>query len=395
MSSSTSLLRSRSSNGGNLYEEKHLSDRRSQTYLPSLDGLRGIAILGVIIYHVPSNATTSLAAKLIAHAARLGWVGVDLFFVLSGFLITGILIDERARSRYFRTFFARRVLRIVPVYVAFLLFAMWISPALGIPPLDAAPRLRELQWWYWTYLINVYIALHGFASIASGTLHLWSLAVEEQFYLIWPIAVLLLSPRALPRVALGCIIAAELCRATFVALGAAGDVNYVLLPTRMDTLAVGAFLACAVRDPSLSKAVERWRRPIVIVAFAALLPPILIDYTLDGQMWLSQLFALPALAVLSGALVLYATSSNGWLAALPFRFVGRYSYGMYIWHGVIIALMARYTALLYPRAHVGAAMLYYAASIAVAVVASTVVALLSWYLIEHPFVRLKRFVRYA
>src|SRR6476469_9076558 len=102
----------------------------SKKYVPALDGLRGIAILSVICYHVRGPEGTTLSHKILAHADALGWAGVDLFFVLSGFLITGILLDERARPRYFRTFFARRVLRIVPVYVAFLDFSMWVAPRL-------------------------------------------------------------------------------------------------------------------------------------------------------------------------------------------------------------------------------------------------------------------------
>src|SRR5665213_843973 len=83
------------------------------------------------------------------------------------------------------------------------------------------------------------------------TSHLWSLAVEEQFYLLWPLAALLMSPVSLRRTALACIAAAELCRLAFVLHGTDGQINYVLLPTRMDTLAAGAFLACAFRDPAL------------------------------------------------------------------------------------------------------------------------------------------------
>jgi peptidoglycan/LPS O-acetylase OafA/YrhL len=98
-------------------------------HMPGLDGLRGVAILSVIIFHVLNTAPhSSLLENVITHTANIGWVGVDLFFVLSGFLITGILIDERSSQRYFRTFFSRRALRIVPVYAVFLLFNLWLAP---------------------------------------------------------------------------------------------------------------------------------------------------------------------------------------------------------------------------------------------------------------------------
>ena len=111
-----------------------------------------------------------LLHRLLAHANALGWAGVDLFFVLSGFLITGILLDERSRPRYFRTFFARRVLRIVPVYVAFLLFSMWVAPLLGLSTSAEVLHLRELQAWYWTYLLNIYVAIHGWAAVLFGAI---------------------------------------------------------------------------------------------------------------------------------------------------------------------------------------------------------------------------------
>ena len=245
---------------------------RARAYVPALDKLRGLAILSVLLFHMPVLIRhDSLVEKLAINALGLGWAGVDLFFVLSGFLITGILIDERASPAYFRTFFARRILRIVPVYVAFLLFSMWIAPRIGVSPPASALRLRELQGWYWSYLINIYIALHGWSAAADGALHVWSLGVEEQFYLLWPVAVLLIPVRALPRTALACVVGAELFRIAFVLSAGKGEANYVLLPTRMDTLAVGAFLTCAVRNPDLMAKVDRWRRLLVGVALLALI----------------------------------------------------------------------------------------------------------------------------
>ena len=354
-----------------------------------------MAILAVILYHVRGPGGTSLFNKILAHADALGWVGVDLFFVLSGYLITGILIDERTRAHYFSTFFARRVLRIVPVYVAFLLFSMWISPLLGLSTLADVAQLRGTQFWYWTYLFNVYVAINGWVAAGAGPTHLWSLAVEEQFYLIWPLVVFLLPSRALPATATGCIVAAELCRIAFVVLGAPGNVNYVLLPTRMDTLAVGAFLACADRDAGLSLMIERWRRPAILAAFAALVVPLIIEHTLDPQRPLAQIVALPAIALLSGMLVLHARRSRGFLDSSALRFVGRYSYGMYIWHATVITAVALYAPPVLLRIGASQTLLYYFSSLAAVVAATILIALCSWYLIERPFVRLKRFVTYA
>ena len=368
---------------------------RSKKYVPALDGLRGVAILAVICYHVRGPEGAAILDRILAHADALGWAGVDLFFVLSGFLITGILLDARSRPRYFRTFFARRVLRIVPVYVAFLLFSMWVAPLLGLSTPAEALHLRKMQAWYWTYLLNVYVALHGWAAVGAGPTHLWSLAVEEQFYVLWPLVVLLASPRVLPKIAIGCIVAAEICRTGFALIQAPGEVNFVLLPTRMDTLAVGALLACAERNADLSSTIRRWLPPAMLASLAALLVTLVIEHTIDPQLPLAQLVALPAIAILSGAFVVHASKVGGVLNSSALRFVGRYSYGMYIWHLVVITGIAVYGPYVWKQLGTSQTLLSNLITLLTVVTLTVLVALLSWYVIERPFVRLKRLFVYA
>ena len=374
-------------------EQPEQSLTRPASHIPGLDGIRGIAILAVIVYHVPNVPRGPLFSSIVGHVANLGWMGVDLFFVLSGFLITGILNDARASEGYFRTFYARRVLRILPVYVVFLCFCMWIAPLVGALAPETAQRLRDTQGWYWSYLVNVMIAVRGWTAAADGPTHLWSLAVEEQFYLIWPIIVLLAAPRTLPRIALGCIVLAELCRLAIVMWGADSRVNYLLLPTRMDTLAVGAFLACAVRSPPLLNTVLRWRSRVTIVAIFALLIVLIQAHTIDFQGSLSQLVAYPAFALLSGALVLGATRTSSLLASRSLRFFGRYSYGMYVWHWLVLLVLARKTTIFETDARWS--LPKYALAVGIVIAATILVALTSWYGIEQPFLRLKRYVPYA
>jgi peptidoglycan/LPS O-acetylase OafA/YrhL len=372
-----------------------IANTSTRVHVPALDKLRGLAILVVILFHtLPTAPDRTLVDRLAIDVLSLGWAGVDLFFVLSGFLITGILIDERSNPHYFRTFFARRVLRIVPVYIAFLLFSMWIAPAVGASTAAAALRLRELQGWYWPYLTNIYIALHGWDAAADGTSHLWSLAVEEQFYLLWPVAVLLIPLRSLPRVALGCVAVAELCRIAFVLSGAIEEVNFVLLPTRMDALAVGAFLACAVRSPDLLARIDRWRNPILGAALLALMAAIVVEHALDFRRPLTQILAFPAIAILSGALVLEASRNRRWFSALPLQFLGKYSYGMYIWHIAVMTVVVSAFRVLLPMVVVSSSLVTYTVFIVLVLASTIVVSLLSWYVIEQPFLRLKRFVRY-
>lgn len=378
-----------------MIEQREQPFARPVAHIPGLDGIRGIAILAIIVFHVPNAPHGRFLNSIVGHAANLGWMGVDLFFVLSGFLITGILIDTRSSEGYFRTFYARRALRILPVYVVFLCFWMWIAPLVGALPAETAQRLRDSQGWYWSFLINVMIAVRGWTAAAGGPTHLWSLAVEEQFYLIWPVIVLLAAPRSLPWIAVGCIVLAELCRLAIVIWGADPRVNYLLLPTRMDTLAVGAFLACAVRSPQLLRGVIRWRMRITCIAILVLLLIWMYAHALDYQRSLVQLVAYPAIALLSGALVLAATQPSSFLATRTLRFFGRYSYGMYVWHWLIVVVLARKTALLEASVGLGWSLERYALAVSIVIAATTAVALASWYLIEQPILRLKRYAPYA
>ena len=168
--------------------------------LMSLDGLRGIAILAVIAEHtLRLFHPTSVLSRLWAAFQESSWAGVDLFFVLSGFLITGILLDSRHDKRYFLNFYARRTLRIFPLYYAVLVIAILIVPAvMGFSKLpELYSRLVANQLWLWTYLQNFAQASGPHALPGFG--HFWSLAVEEQFYWVWPLAVFLLPRRHLFR----------------------------------------------------------------------------------------------------------------------------------------------------------------------------------------------------
>jgi peptidoglycan/LPS O-acetylase OafA/YrhL len=370
-----------------------MSDART-SHVPGLDGLRGFAILAVILAHVFERVPPGQGVDAaITGIGKTGRVGVDLFFVLSGFLITGILLDQRGHAGYFRIFYARRVLRIVPVYVVFLLFSMWIAPLVGVTTPAIAQLLRSTQGWYWTYQSNVWDISHPFQPDGIPA-HLWSLAVEEQFYLLWPVAVALIAPRTLPRVALACVVAAELCRIAVLASGAGPRVNYHLLPTRMDTLAIGAFLACAVRDPDLTRALARWRIGAIAGAIALLGASLILHRSGGEPLPVTQLFAFPAITLVCGVLVLMVVQSPTLLTSRSLRFFGRYSYGMYIWHLLALHVLLERTRVLTPYRLQGSYLTYYIQAVAVTLGVSVLVALVSWHLIEQPFLRLKRYVPY-
>ncbi|HZJ61945.1 MAG TPA: acyltransferase [Kofleriaceae bacterium] len=160
--------------------------------VPALDGVRGLAILLVLAHNLsPFESTRRLIDLSAGLTFDFGWVGVQLFFVLSGYLISGILLDTRGAPGYYRAFFGRRVLRIFPLYYGVLFLCLVLLPVLGLAP-DALLADRRHSVWLWTYLINWAEPLGAAIAVFP---HFWSLAVEEQFYLVWPFVVSRTPPR--------------------------------------------------------------------------------------------------------------------------------------------------------------------------------------------------------
>jgi peptidoglycan/LPS O-acetylase OafA/YrhL len=369
-----------------------LPEKPSKVHLPALDGVRAIAILMVIVYHALNGlpATTG-SQNVFLNVVEQGWVGVDLFFVLSGFLITGILMDVRTPVHALRRFYARRILRIVPVYVAFLLFSMWIAPIIGTMHPEEVAQLQSSQLWYWTYSFNLMVALHTWQATSFPLAHLWSLSVEEQFYLLWPLAVLLMSPLTLRRAAVGCIVAAELFRLAFILGGAGGQVNFVLLPCRMDSLAAGAFLACAYRDPALWSRVLDVRKWLSVAAVVPLIAIALYRHKFSSQAPLEQLFGFPSIIALASVVVASAVGGVAWLSSAAMQLIAKISYGMYIWHLVVMRLIV-HVQRIPDAASPQLWWVFYIVRASGTVFGAILLALISWYAIEQPFLRLKRFV---
>ena len=219
-----------------------------------LDGLRGLAILLVVVYHYVAIGPQSAPGTFLAYARSaflMGWCGVDLFFVLSGFLIGGILLDVRQSPRFFGTFYLRRVHRIIPVYYAFVLSYMvaaaFLSSA-GGPLRTSSPTWRFLP---------VHLAFLQNFRPRSGTdftnaclSPLWSLAVEEQFYLAVPLLVWFLSRRRLVALLLAAVVVAPILR-TFLLLHGHPGGMYILTPSRMDALSLGVLAAIVWRTPAV------------------------------------------------------------------------------------------------------------------------------------------------
>jgi peptidoglycan/LPS O-acetylase OafA/YrhL len=366
-------------------------------HLPVLDGLRGLAILAVMIYHQTILTSDNTIDQIFLRFAEFGWCGVDLFFVLSGFLITGILLDAREAPHYFKNFYARRALRIFPLYYAVLIFCLGLLPL--FPHLKVAnfSRIAGDEAWYFLYLQNYVMAWRG--AFRHGILDVtWSLAIEEQFYLVWPFVVLLLRPRALLGLCLAVILFVPVLRGVALAYWVSPLAVYVATPTRLDGLAAGAFAVLAVRQ---ARSVQQLLPTSRLLAGAAGVGVLGVWLTPKGYSWESPLTAtvgFSLLAVFFAAMLLLAVGSRpGKLLhrtlTHPFmRAFGKYSYSMYLFHLPLRALLRDtvYNNSRFPTvggSRLPGQVLFYLAATAL----TFAVSWLSWHLLEKQFLKLKRF----
>jgi peptidoglycan/LPS O-acetylase OafA/YrhL len=364
-------------------------------YSPALDGLRGIAIILVLFHHFTILRPASTFDQWLANVPLIGWCGVDLFFVLSGFLITGILIDARGSGRYFTSFYARRTLRIFPLYYLVVFLSLIVIPQF--------PRAYELlvggpadweDWAYWLYLTNFVVAdrnafAHGILDVA------WSLAIEEQFYLLWAPIVWLWPARWLGALCAAIVVLSPVARSVAVAQGALPIDVYVLTGYRADALAAGAFLAWALRHNWL----PRFAGPAPWLGAAGVLGIVGVT-VLDGEPWWwgpwMQRLGYSLLALTGAAMLVTAIGrpqtelwprllSAGWLRAF-----GKYSYCLYLIHLPVMRTVRAFVMeptefpVLFGSPWPGQLLFY-----ALATAPAFALAWLSWHVFEAPILKLK------
>ena len=362
----------------------------SPTYDPLLEGVRGLAILLVLAHHLVlfnGAALTTSFAKCFFALAYSGWIGVDLFLVLSGFLITSRLMQTRGKPHYFRNFYARRALRILPLYVLFLAVFWGTAPFLGWESarLDAATRD---QFWYWSLLYNVRMGFTGWSP--SPISHFWSLALQVQFYVVWPFFVLWLDRRRLFQVCCALVVLAFLSRLFFIENNMV-VAAYTFLSSRMDALALGAVLALVSEGVLL-----RFRaglRFVFLLGCCGLAALCVRQRGLYDTMPATLLFGLTCTAlvfavVLARAVYIRPLLLTRALSHPVLRWCGTYSYGVYMVHLPVIILCNQIIAgqlqelSFFPR-------------LAVLGIFSILLTLLlavgSRQLIELPFLKLKRY----
>jgi peptidoglycan/LPS O-acetylase OafA/YrhL/4-amino-4-deoxy-L-arabinose transferase-like glycosyltransferase len=370
--------------------------------LPGLDGVRGIAILLVMLFHLVAMRPVSRIDEWFYHFTRYGWSGVDLFFVLSGFLITGILIDAKGTSdNYFRNFYARRALRILPLYYAFVAGLLLLYPRVGGAKVAAeAAVLQHNQWWVWTHVVNWLVARVGDFTTATplGTGGFWSLSIEEQFYLIWPVVILLVPRRQLLRVCFALVIMTPVIRCAMAAFGASWAAIFAVTFARMDGIAMGATIAVIARS---SFGLNYIKRFVPVVAALALMGLVGVEIFSRATYYRAKLVLILQCTLfvwLWGALLV------GTLTAMPgsllqrvtytsvLRTFGKYSYALYLFHGHMNRLFTRFGFDAERGFTVGGFVLpWQMLYLMVSSFASLAVAYASWHLYEKHFLRLKVF----
>ena len=372
-----------------------MSRTREPGHLAGLDGVRGLAILLVIASHfLDQSLSGGIGTRLLVKAATYGVLGVDLFFVLSGFLITGLLLEAKGGTNYFRNFYARRTLRIFPLYYFVLALVFLVWPRLTTP----SPRLAnavEHQAWLWTYTTNFYVASQGSWESLTYVTHFWSLAIEEHFYLFWPLVVFLFSRRVLERICLG-VMASALALRIGLALAGVNEISIaVLTPCRMDALCMGGLMALLVRRPGGMEAwVGRSGRAALLVGGAVVCLSMLGARTQLALPVLHQVrtslyalfFAGLTLMSLKPATNLVARAFQGKVL----RFLGKYSYGLYVYHGLLHGYFQDTGVPTRLLAAVGRPMPALLANFALGLTLSVLVAVLSYELLEKRFLALKR-----
>jgi peptidoglycan/LPS O-acetylase OafA/YrhL len=351
---------------------------RLDKYIPQFDGLRAIAILGVLFAHTEYLQSVPHLGFL-----KYGRAGVDLFFVLSGFLITGILLNTKGSSHYFRNFYARRALRIWPLYFA-TLFVVFVV-ILGLRQ-RAGDNGNDSTWLYYVlYLQNLFPHLNRPAFLAPT----WSLALEEQFYMTWPALIFLLTRRKLLVVLVGLMFVPLLFRTALLFSGAPYVAVDEFTLSRLDAIVIGAIWALWLRSANCTQGQwRRWNIGVLGASVAAIcLSKLLIH---QHSSVLSYSFLATGFAgVLGLSLVSSSTDSliGRALSMAWFRYLGKISYGIYLLHMPVFIFFEEW------RSHWRAVLQTTAEgkllAAAISFAAVFVIASVSWFLFEQPILRLK------
>jgi peptidoglycan/LPS O-acetylase OafA/YrhL len=364
---------------------------------PALDGIRALAVTMVFLEHYGGGSHGGHIFNLINEIRLHFWIGVDLFFVLSGFLITGILFDTRDDSKFFKRFFLRRSVRIFPIFYFVLAVLLALTPFMHYQW-----HLGQLS--FLVYLGN-FFANHNwelyklltpvYPTFKVNLAHFWSLFVEEQFYLVWPVVVWFVRDRVkLLRTAAGIVLLAIVLRCGLY-IWAGPDVASLwgmrTLPFRMDSLIIGGMLALILRGPNS----DRWQRrcrPAFLIGSAVTLG--IFIFAPEGP-WLLTVgltFIAIACAGLIGMTLRPGSPAFRLFYQKPLRILGKYSYGFYIYHALYEWAWIMFLA--YLMVHLHSMVLAGVIALGLNFTVTFIVSKLSYDLFEVKFLRLKKHFEY-
>ena len=361
------------------------SERNLPTHVPALDGIRGVAVMVVFVSHLHLILSPEPTFRevtpwgFINRTFEAGFMGVDIFFVLSGFLITSLLLKERSsnRSGMLSRFYKRRALRLLPALYALLIVSFFVSQWENFP--------RDIQWrttWHaLLYLNNWNIVWNSATQNDLG--HLWSLGIEEQFYIAWPIVMLTIAALKIPpkiAISLTAFFAVVVTWHRFDLWnnGVSWLFLYVRTDARVDSLLIGASFAYVYRHYRVPPKI------LNLLATSSFIGFIYIKYRF-GSLPVHPFFfqgGFTVIAVLAGTIIL-AAAEGAWFAnraliSRPLTIVGKVSYGLYLWHVPVFAVLGRHVTS-------GPKPL----RILIGIIIASAVTSLSWYFVEKPFLKIK------
>jgi peptidoglycan/LPS O-acetylase OafA/YrhL len=361
--------------------------QRLREHTPALDGIRGLAVLSVFVHHFGGGSSSVyLPIRLIGNIVRSGWLGVSLFFVLSGFLISGILWDSFGQPHWWRNFYARRALRIFPLYYLAVLLCLILSMA-ATRSIEFPKGVGVLA----LYLQNfppLFSALRAIPA-AVKTSHLWSLGVEEQFYLFWPFILMAVGSRSTAKGA--CIVifvTSVLFRIVAYRWFPSGEEwAYSCLLGRMGELSAGAYLALAIRGEERAAILE-YAAPAATVTFIVLVLTLSLSRSRTADSPLILVFGMSVAAILFAsliAIVLRPGPIQRLFEVRALRWVGKISYGIYVYH---VLLEPAYTVITSQIIH-STGYVFLICRFFVAAILTLIISAMSFYGFERPIQRLK------
>lgn len=345
-------------------------------HISVLDGVRGFAVFLVVIFHF--------------YSIGFGWLGVDLFFVLSGFLITGILVDSKDKAHFFRNFYARRTLRIFPLYY-FALIIFFILITAGMTNLKDPTFFTDNSAWYFLYIQNWLYAIKGWPKDHVLN-HFWSLAIEEQFYLFWPLIVYFTPFKRLFRVCIVMILLSIVIRyLTWYSGYTLLPVQFVTTFCRLDGLATGAAIAVLIRtNTKLLFSLARW-------IFLITVPVIITLYILSGSLkydnYYYQTIGFTFFDLFWGSILISCfmpeIKITNWFFSMKWlTWLGKYSYGIYVYHWIIYQLCWPWFKSVNGNVLIADVRYLYGT---LCLIVTLIISVLSFRLIESPLLRLKKY----